>query len=389
MSEFKCPMCEGDDLTPATVSHSGNCITSDFKVVEDIHTECFCCKSCGLVFEARGVREDVERFYEASYDLMTAKPNAGIQSFVGEKPVSQALRSLEIMNDMIELPQQGRMLEAGAGVGEFTGHFLSQFNDWEVHAFEPSKSFDNLKLDDRITHSARASFETFDADPGSYDLVVSLGVLEHVTNPADMLLWKAECLKLGGIAFIRVPNFANNPSDIFCADHLSKLTKDTVQSIAEWSGFELMDYKELGVPMFFAFQKIQERRPLRNVYDENMVVLKQNEALAVACLEAVEESRKIAKQRGGGAAIFGLAAAGLVAPFYLGFSDNEIACYVDDNSAHWGKVIHGSPVVGPEHMDDLNVKAVAITTSPQYWEKIAERLKPFDVEVISPKLQKI
>ena len=44
-------------------------------------------------------------------------------------------------------------------------------------------------------------------EPGSFDVVYSLGVVEHYSHPAPMVQKHLELLKPGGIAIITVPNY--------------------------------------------------------------------------------------------------------------------------------------------------------------------------------------
>ena len=112
------------------------------------------------------------------------------------------------------------------------------------------------------------------------DLIVALGVLEHVENPLDMLKWAWRLLKSGGHFFLRVPNFANNPNDLFCADHLSKLTVPTLRALAASAGYEVLGVREAGVPVFVALQKSEKISEKPKAFAENEAIAGQNARIA-------------------------------------------------------------------------------------------------------------
>lgn len=84
-----------------------------------------------------------------------------------------------------------------------------------------------------------------------------------------MLQHAAKRLKPGGYFYIVIPNFANNPGDLFCVDHLSKLTIASLKNLAAHSGFEVVSMRESGVPLFALLKYNNNLQPLENNYIEN------------------------------------------------------------------------------------------------------------------------
>ena len=254
-----CPVCGSGDHELLFPRYQGKGITSDYAVLPNAALDNRCCRTCGLIFNARGTRGFTEDFYCDSYSLMMRKESAAIQSFSGPTPISQAEKSLHVLQEMVALQLTGSILEVGAGKGEFLGYFTAALPNWNVTAFEPSEAFRVLQSRLPAAQVIRGGYTDFAVEPQAYDVLVALGVLEHVENPLDMLRWGWRLLKEGGIFFIRVPNFANNPNDLFCADHLSKLTVATICSIAAAAGFEMLSTKEEGVPIFLRFAQACRR----------------------------------------------------------------------------------------------------------------------------------
>ena len=194
MTQVLCPCCESDQLQHIYPSFTGTCITSDMMVLRDASLDNRICSGCGLIFNAGGTRGWTESFYKNSYSLMMKSPDASLQSFAGPAPVSQAERTHQILREMTDLPARGSILEAGAGKGDFLGHFLQQSGEWRAAAFEPSSAFSILEQRFPGALTTQCDYRSFQVDVEKFDLVVALGVLEHVENPLDMLRWAHERL---------------------------------------------------------------------------------------------------------------------------------------------------------------------------------------------------
>ncbi|WP_374764519.1 class I SAM-dependent methyltransferase [Yunchengibacter salinarum] len=334
-----------------------------------------------------GVRENIDDFYKNMYQLMMFSKDSEIKSFTNDGAKSQSQRSCDFFLEMVNPNQGARILEAGAGKGFFMGHLQDKRPDLELHAFEPGKAYEILKEKLPDVEIERCDYTEYQKDEGTYDVVLSLGVLEHVQNPLDMLKWKRALLKEGGICFIRVPDFTKNPNDVFTVDHLSKLTPESIRNLASRAGFSVKDIRHMGVAVHAAL--IADREPVSNPYNpvsENQDIVHKNEEFARAAMSAIENARESAKRDGSQWAIFGLAASGLFAPFYLGFPPDEIAAYLDDNDSIWGNSIHGRPIQGPQKIPELGIKHVALVISPVYFEKVRPRIEEIGAKVHLPEV---
>jgi SAM-dependent methyltransferase len=382
MSSDGCPVCGSARREPAYPDYQGACITSDMMVMPASRLSNRLCQECGLIFNAGGPRGATEAFYRDQYSLMMQSADSAIQSFAGPQPISQAERSYQILGELVALPEQGRVVEAGAGKGDFLGHFVTGRKEWTVAAFEPSEAFAVLR--DRFPgrRVEKCDYRGFVRMGETYDLVVALGVLEHVENPLDMLRWANDLLAEGGIFYLRVPHFVRNPNDLFCADHLSKLTEATLRGLAAHSGFEVLGHKEAGVPIFMALRKsarASEADP--NVVDVNRAVLRRNTEIARGMMDAIMQARDAARRRGERFAIFGLGSSGLFAPLFANFEPDEIAAYIDENRSIWGGQIHGRPIGGLDLIKSEDIRHVALAISPVYVDQVSAKLRPLGVEI--------
>jgi 2-polyprenyl-3-methyl-5-hydroxy-6-metoxy-1,4-benzoquinol methylase len=379
-----CPVCGSLRLESAYPEYRGACITSDMMVMPASSLQNRMCSDCGLIFNAGGPRGATEAFYRDSYSLMLHSAEGAIQSFAGPQPMSQAERSFHILRELAELPKQGHVVEAGAGKGEFMGYFAAGLPEWKVSAFEPSEAFATLKDKFPAARLERCDYHAFASTGETYDLIVALGVLEHVESPLSMLRWGHSLLAEGGVFFIRVPHFPRNPNDLFCADHLSKLTEPTLRSLAANAGFEVIGHKEAGVPIFMALRKGTATKAEEGAAAEvNRKVLHQNVGVARSMMEAILRGREEAARKNERFAIFGLGSAGLFAPLFASFPASDITAYLDENRSMWGGQIHGRPIGGLDLIEREGIRHVALAISPVYVEQVSAKLRPLGVTIYS------
>jgi len=256
---------------------------------------------------------------------------------------------------------------------------------WKITALEPSKSFEYLRRNMSNIETYKGDYNAFPAKKDRYDVIVALGVLEHVENPLDMIQWAHEGLKNGGVLFLRVPNFENNPNDLFCVDHLSKITVATLEWLALESGFELLESKSAGVPLFAVLKKRETTTGLKNnAYEKNKSIAQTNSVFAEKAIKAILFAREEAKKRGEKFGIFGLAMSGLFAPIFAGFNPSGIAAYIDENKSLWGLNIHGRPVEGLDGIRHRDIRHIAVTISPAYLDQVKEKLSRYNTTVYLP-----
>lgn len=105
------------------------------------------------------------------------------------------------------LPDAGRMLDFGAGWGQFTAAAAS--DGWDVTGLEPTPgralyARESRGLDVRTSTLVDGMFP-----PEHFDAVVSLQVFEHLDDPAAELERIVDVLRPGGILAIEVPSIAS------------------------------------------------------------------------------------------------------------------------------------------------------------------------------------
>jgi SAM-dependent methyltransferase len=169
------------------------------------------CEKCGFkhVFPIPEQR-DLDKFYEKEFRHVDSTYFERL-----EEDLEWLLMTYEHYYELFEQLCQcnsKKLLEIGSG----SGHFLKIGKDrnWDVMGFEPSKiSYDCSKnLDVSVIHG---NFNVEEAkEYGKFDVVFMRNVIEHISNPIDMLNDIKTLLKPNGLIFIVSPNDYNPLQDI-------------------------------------------------------------------------------------------------------------------------------------------------------------------------------
>ena len=163
-------------------------------------------------------------------------------------------------------PQKGKLLEIGCGIGLLLE--AAQELGWDIHGIEPSEdavvSIANA-VKDKITNDilTRGLFEE-----NEFDAVVFWSVLEHISNPLEVLTVASSILKKGGLLVIQTPNISSLNARCFKGrwaqanevDHLCLWPKITlITQLKKIRFFSKTNTKFRGAVSFWV-EKVQTKR---------------------------------------------------------------------------------------------------------------------------------
>ena len=173
------------------------------------------CRGCGLLFSnPLPTPEHLERFYSGEGEWASGlaarigrvRARAGATKRRKPRTASAPRRPRQLLFDDIaahaplnDPPAGARALDVGCGDGKFLDRL--QDRGWETYGIEPS-------IDIAFVRHHR--LEALPEDAG-FDFVVLHHVLEHVTDPVDLLRRVGSATREGGRLFISVPRLDTLP----------------------------------------------------------------------------------------------------------------------------------------------------------------------------------
>ncbi|MCC7207904.1 MAG: class I SAM-dependent methyltransferase [Anaerolineae bacterium] len=175
------------------------------------------CRSCGLMRTSpRPTREDIAQYYPADYGPFQTT-QIKTQSSAGEAHApalwKRAAKSLVQFNTTRVPPTKpGRMLEIGCASGRYMDE-MAQLG-WQVEGIEPDPRAASKAM--ALGHPVFIGQLESAPDPAEpFDMIVGWMVLEHVHDPALVLMKLALWLRPGGWFVFSVPNAASLERRLF------------------------------------------------------------------------------------------------------------------------------------------------------------------------------
>ena len=219
-----------------------------------------------------------------------------------------------------------------------------KFPDAKLHGVETCRNA--AEIFKKVLPKVNLSESTFENSPfvkETFDLITTNGVLEHVPNPVTFLKAIRNPLADDGYLHMSVvPNFENNPADLFTFDHLARFTPNTINLTFNLAGFKIVSkiVPDKRVPMWFIVQKIRFYIQCDEINidseKERKLVQKTLKNKLVVFLIVVETAAKKAIQTGKKIALYGTGTFGLIATEHTSMKKELIKFILDDNPSIWG-----------------------------------------------------
>lgn len=224
-----CPACQSPHITLQDV----------FKIPRDRSGRRLAfltgCRECGVLFANPLPSQDElnERYAPAgawaeTRKVRAAKPAAPMST---RDPRDVLLEALEPYIPVHRPPPGARVIDFGCGEGKFLDRL--QNAGWETFGIEPSTS----------TPFQRHHRLERPPQDGGFDFAILHHVLEHVTNPLEILRDLAGAMRDGGVLFVGVPALDTLPvhGDLkYCVDgrnHLLSYSRRCLSGLLARAGF--------------------------------------------------------------------------------------------------------------------------------------------------------
>src|SRR3989338_8754480 len=240
------------------------------------------CANCGLVYldsRGSGSRTDAE---EAVYWDKDEQKEIYLDDSVKELFATEFKRHLEALRCF--LPNKGKLLDVGCGVGHFLD--VAQKQGWKAEGLDISDSASKIA---RETYGLDVHVGTLDGiqfQHANYDAKTMWDVIEHIKQPVENMAAANRLLRKGGILVMKTPNersFFKSVARglyrvfgqravfllkyVYYVPHYFSYSRKTMEMLLIRAGFEMVRYEEDTTPRDFAAGKINihyKKDPKRN-----------------------------------------------------------------------------------------------------------------------------
>lgn len=222
-------------------------------------------------------KETFDLYYDETLDMLITHPQPSLENlgkyYESEDYISHTdnkrslfeklyhfIKSIALKNKLNLInslqPQKGRILDIGAGTGEFLS--VAKNDGWETIGVEPS---DRAKA---IAKNKGVSFveETSELENHSFDVISMWHVLEHVPDLDKQIKELKRLLKPTGTLIIAVPNFKS-----FDAQHYGKF----------WAAFDVpihfWHFSKTAIKLLFEKEEMKLEKVLPMKFDSFYVSL--------------------------------------------------------------------------------------------------------------------
>lgn len=149
------------------------------------------------------------------------------------------------------------MLDVGCGWGYVAEHLFRK--GCRVTGVEPDaeRLRQAVPWCERTIVGTAEELDRLGLDPGGFDVVMFVDVLEHLVDPWRILKGSLRYLRPGGRVIISIPNFANygvrlnllrgrfryQESGVYDRTHLRHFTRETVEEMVHGAGLRIVEWR--------------------------------------------------------------------------------------------------------------------------------------------------
>jgi len=202
------------------------------------------CEQCGLVYQSLEESQAADpEFYAATYRKIYQDhehPTAKDLYVQGKR----APYLVQLSNKYFAHPPE-RILDVGASTGILLETFQKTFNS-EVVGIEPGDAY-RAYADRKGIRMFPTMEDLMNEQPGHFDLVSAIHVIEHLPDPiASLRMIRENFLSDDGLLMVEVPNLYAH--DCYELAHLTCFTPHTLVEVLNQAGFQLLTLRRHGSP---------------------------------------------------------------------------------------------------------------------------------------------
>jgi 2-polyprenyl-3-methyl-5-hydroxy-6-metoxy-1,4-benzoquinol methylase len=213
------------------------------------------CKKCQLTFiNPQPSYSEITKYYPDEYYVDAREWNTQ------RIHVKELQKRLDYLMEYYDSDDRRKLLDIGIFNGSFVSYALS--SGWDAYGLDPN--IKAISLAKKIVPNERlfhGYVQSSPFPPESFDVVTMWEVLEHATDPSDMLKKVHNLLAPNGIILISVPNFNSLESRLFgkywngldVPRHLYHFTPHTISKMLEKTCFKKIFLKTINASQILEF----------------------------------------------------------------------------------------------------------------------------------------
>lgn len=208
------------------------CNSTTLKPLDGFEEAHLCkCTSCGFVFsQAIPTIKELEDHYDGY----------GRNDYLSPITIK---RYNELLDEFEKYRSTGKIIDVGCGIGYFLEE--AKKRGWEVYGTEYTDEAVEICSKKGI-NIKKGKLNPEDFEPGSFDIITSFEVLEHINNPIEEVSNFNSILRKGGLVYLTTPNFNSilryrlkAEYNVICyPEHLSYYTPKTIKRLFTDNGFK-------------------------------------------------------------------------------------------------------------------------------------------------------
>lgn len=321
----------------------------------------FHCDVCGHTQTAE--LENAAEFYDQDYRILVESEDEDqLYDVVDGKQVFRLTHQADTVLKSVDLPDGARVLDYGAAKGASLKKLCEQRPDLHPSLFDVSEMY--VPFWERFVDASQwACYTIPDHWSGTFDLVTSYFVAEHVADLDAMLSTIRECLKPGGTFFFTVPNVFINIADLIVVDHVNHFSESSLRQLLYRHGFGDVTISD---EAYKAAYVITARRAEHRLHPPANATGAEREQIRKTAAWWTELSDRIhAWEKSQSAPVSGIYGAGFYGSYLYSClaGQDAVCCFADANQYLWGTERFGRPVVSPDEIP-ANVTHMLIGLNP-------------------------
>ena len=196
------------------------------------------------------IPENLDRYYQSEAYISHTDGRKGFFEKLYQWVKHYTLRKK--MNLVEQYVSQGKLLDIGAGTGDFVR--TAKKKDWYATGVEPE-----AKARDRAGEKGIFLYENQHKITEKYNAITLWHVLEHIPQLEEQILFLKNHLENEGVLIIAVPNYRSKDAQHYGSylaaydvpRHLWHFSQESIRLLFEEKGFELIGIKPMPFDAFY------------------------------------------------------------------------------------------------------------------------------------------